>query len=1432
MGLREKKRKKIGYWRCLNKKLDLNLKLATWNCLSLGKTEAEREGKLAFCRELGYDVLCLTELWNQQSDREDFVVSDINRTDRAAGVGLLFSKRILPFVKRTGSCGARIVWARINGPTCNLVLVGVYLPHAGKKSQPHAEHVLLKLCEFLEGLGRHECVVILGDLNAQLPRNVEGITGRWTWSIDGDNRNAPKVLSVMRRFGLVAMNSLFQPPRGHSVATWQRPSLRALRLAAQGGSPKGRTIRSRPKQIDYILCSSRWKSCITDAKVSWQPSLLLHGKGTKWDHALVEATWRWRIRSHKPPRRRNLRILRDSTNPVAKIFNDTTADWLQNCGFEHASGAEERYSCLVACWQAVRWIMPPTEAKTRKNSMMSAKTKQLLEKRAILKGRRGGIPARWAHELDRLVQRAVRRDRRNFQSRLVADACAAEERNDKGEASRLVRILRQKPRKAHWQRQPTRKLDGSAIISDADLAQAWTTFRSEQFKQRDGAFEFPDIEAAFAGEDGAEVPFPDADWILAVDRIKFDKAVGWDRIPGEIFKVSPAWRNAAKRVAEDIWAEEAVPEDMLLAIMRNLLKLLRDAEIFSNYRPVCLLTSMYKLFATMLYLRTLREVQASVSKWHAGFQRKRGYVDNSVVLMELLRYCLEMGLKLLVVFTDINQAFDSFDHGAVIWSLIEAGASRKSVVLIADIYSKAKAVVMAGRAVGTPFRIGRGVLEGDILSPLLFIVGLEYVFREAGDDACAPRIGNIPVPQLGFADDVIMLSTGNINSVQERVDSVDTSLGRRGLQFSRKEGKCKLMHGGPALSTPKPTSADIENLKLKFKCKFCGARRFVNLAGKKRHEASCDLRCTTHPGRFDVESILDVRGPPDARFYKVNWAPGQRGPLVTWEPSRHLGDFCNGAILDWFSANPQWHILDDVEVEGEVRCPRCNRRDFKSKRGLAIHMRCMHTPPVISGTLAFKRAKLVLQQKAHDQLPKLRLGDCDVDNCWMTTWLGSLHRGDGRQEELVDRQLGVMLGKFHELRHLLTDKHKKLKWRMQWYVTGVVATALHNVGGWLFDQRTQRRLNGTNARLLSKITGKSVHQEARSPHFCAVQWARVKRAKWLGHILREDELSLVKAAVLQSYARGEVGTLMDEAPPHRDINHLCALAAKPNNFWEGWCAQMARTICPEKYEGLACREIRKSLRVGGRQPYDPVPPDVIVPPPISLGGVAAPRARRTGNRNLVRDLVAEALAEVNGREVEDRSRPMDIYVDGSCFDNGRPWAAAGWGVCVHNSVDLGEFHRTLPVNCQTNNRAELMALVVALRLAWHSGRSHTRIYPDSNLACRGVSNRDDEWAWRAALGMDGWLARWERQGWRSANGKRVSHSDLWRLILSWLRRFADAPGRRVEVRHVRAHEGNAGNERADKLAKLGAKVRFDMMVKGSPTNWNERAKKLYWGNRR
>ena len=73
-----------------------------------------------------------------------------------------------------------------------------------------------------------------------------------------------------------------------------------------------------------------------------------------------------------------------------------------------------------------------------------------------------------------------------------------------------------------------------------------------------------------------------------------------------------------------------------------------------------------------------------------------------------------------------------------------------------------------------------------------------------------------------------------------------------------------------------------------------------------------------------------------------------------------------------------------------------------------------------------------------------------------------------------------------------------------------------------------------------------------------------------------------------------------------------------------------------------------------------------------------------------------------------------------------PFAAAGWGVCVHNSDKLGEFYGALPGQMQTNNRAELVVVEAALQLAWNSEHVDCRVLADCNLACLAIDNNTKE----------------------------------------------------------------------------------------------------------
>ncbi len=58
----------------------------------------------------------------------------------------------------------------------------------------------------------------------------------------------------------------------------------------------------------------------------------------------------------------------------------------------------------------------------------------------------------------------------------------------------------------------------------------------------------------------------------------------------------------------------------------------------------------------------------------------------------------------------------------------------------------------------------------------------------------------------------------------------------------------------------------------------------------------------------------------------------------------------------------------------------------------------------------------------------------------------------------------------------------------------------------------------------------------------------------------------------------------------------------------------------------------------------------------------------------------------------------------------------------------------------------------------------------------------------------GWLANWQRKGWRKADKKPVMNIDLWQRLLPLLQEH------NIEFKWTRGHAGNTENERCDELA--------------------------------
>jgi ribonuclease HI len=136
---------------------------------------------------------------------------------------------------------------------------------------------------------------------------------------------------------------------------------------------------------------------------------------------------------------------------------------------------------------------------------------------------------------------------------------------------------------------------------------------------------------------------------------------------------------------------------------------------------------------------------------------------------------------------------------------------------------------------------------------------------------------------------------------------------------------------------------------------------------------------------------------------------------------------------------------------------------------------------------------------------------------------------------------------------------------------------------------------------------------------------------------------------------------------------------------------------------------------------------------------------------------------------------VDIYTDGACSGNPGP---GGWGALLRfkgreKEICGGEANTT-------NNRMEMLAAIKALQSLKRHCR--VRLHTDSTYLKQGITT---------------WIAKWKRNGWRTADRKPVKNQDLWLALDEAL------SGHDIEWIWVKGHAGHPENERADELARRG-----------------------------
>lgn len=220
----------------------------------------------------------------------------------------------------------------------------------------------------------------------------------------------------------------------------------------------------------------------------------------------------------------------------------------------------------------------------------------------------------------------------------------------------------------------------------------------------------------------------------AIHNLKNNKAPGPDEVPAELIKLlDDRGITVLHRFFNRMYETGQYPTQWISSTFIPLPKK-NNARKCDQYRLISLMSHTLKLFLKIIHQRIFKKCEQTISDSQFGFRQGLGTREALVATQVLVQNCYDQRKNVIMCFIDFEKAFDRVQHQKLLQILRRMDIDQKDIRCIENLYLNQTAQIRIDGGTTGMVEICRGVRQGCVLSPLLFNLYSECIFREALED--------------------------------------------------------------------------------------------------------------------------------------------------------------------------------------------------------------------------------------------------------------------------------------------------------------------------------------------------------------------------------------------------------------------------------------------------------------------------------------------------------------------------------------------------------------------------------------------------------------------------------------------------------------------------------------------------------------------------